>query len=44
MADRLGCLAGLWDRWCSKGKTETKETFTIVTTEPSKFVGYSLTS
>lgn len=30
-------LAGLWDRWRSKGKSETKETFTIVTTEPSKF-------
>jgi putative SOS response-associated peptidase YedK len=31
-------LAGLWDRWRSKDKSETKETFTIVTTEPSKFV------
>ena len=30
-------LAGLWDRWRSKDKSETKETFTIVTTEPSKF-------
>ena len=30
-------LAGLWDRWQSKDKSETKETFTIVTTEPSKF-------
>ena len=30
-------LAGLWDRWKSKDKSETKETFTIVTTEPSKF-------
>lgn len=30
-------LAGLWDRWRSKDKAETKETFTIVTTEPSKF-------
>ena len=29
--------AGLWDRWRSKDKSETKETFTIVTTEPSKF-------
>ena len=30
-------LAGLWDRWRSKDKSETKETFTIVTTEPNKF-------
>jgi putative SOS response-associated peptidase YedK len=30
-------LAGLWDRWKSKDKSETKETFAIVTTEPSKF-------
>ncbi len=30
-------LAGLWDRWRSKDKSETKETFTIVTTEPSEF-------
>jgi putative SOS response-associated peptidase YedK len=30
-------LAGLWDRWRSKDKSETKETFTIVTTEPSRF-------
>jgi putative SOS response-associated peptidase YedK len=30
-------LGGLWDRWRSKDKSETKETFTIVTTEPSKF-------
>jgi putative SOS response-associated peptidase YedK len=30
-------LAGLWDRWRSKDKTETKETFTFVTTEPRKF-------
>ena len=30
-------MAGLWDRWKSKDKPETKETFTIVTTEPSKF-------
>lgn len=29
--------AGLWDRWRSKDKSETKESFTIVTTEPSKF-------
>lgn len=32
-------LAGLWDRWGSKDKSETTETFTIVTTEPSKFAG-----
>ena len=32
-------LAGLWDRWWSKDKSETKETFTIITTEPSKFAG-----
>jgi putative SOS response-associated peptidase YedK len=30
-------LAGLWDRWRSKDRSETKETFTIITTEPSKF-------
>jgi putative SOS response-associated peptidase YedK len=30
-------LAGLWDRCRSKDKSETKETFTIVTTELSKF-------
>ena len=30
-------LAGLWDRWRSADKSETNETFTIVTTEPSKF-------
>lgn len=30
-------IAGLWDRWRSKDKSETKETFTIVTTEPSTF-------
>ena len=29
-------LAGLWDRWRSKDKSETKETFTIITTEPSE--------
>jgi putative SOS response-associated peptidase YedK len=28
-----------WDRWRSKDKSETNETFTIVTTEPSKFAG-----
>ena len=27
----------MWDRWRSQDKSETKETFTIVTTEPSKF-------
>jgi putative SOS response-associated peptidase YedK len=32
-------LAGLWDRWRSPDKSETKETFTIITTEPSKFAG-----
>ena len=32
-------LAGLWDRWRSKDKSETKETFTIVTTKPSEFAG-----
>ena len=32
-------LAGLWDRWRSKDKSDTKESFTIVTTEPSKFAG-----
>jgi putative SOS response-associated peptidase YedK len=30
-------LAGLWDRWRSKDKSEMKETFTIVTTQPSAF-------
>ena len=30
-------LGGLWDRWRSPDKSEHKETFTIVTTEPSKF-------
>jgi putative SOS response-associated peptidase YedK len=30
-------LAGLWDRWRSADKSESKETFTIVTTEPIKF-------
>lgn len=32
-------FAGLWDRWRRKEKTETKESFTIITTEPSKFAG-----
>lgn len=30
-------LGGLWDRWRSADKSEVKETFTIITTEPSKF-------
>src|SRR5262249_1926620 len=30
-------FAGVWDRWRSKDKSKTKETFTIVTTAPSKF-------
>jgi putative SOS response-associated peptidase YedK len=30
-------LAGLWDRWRSSDESETKKTFTIVTTAPSKF-------
>ena len=30
-------FAGLWDRWRSKDRSGTKEAFTIVTTEPSKF-------
>jgi len=30
-------LAGLWDRWRSKEKSETRETFTIITTAPSEF-------
>ena len=30
-------LAGLWDRWRNKDKSETKETFTIITTKPSEF-------
>lgn len=30
-------LAGLWDRWVSADQTECQETFTIVTTSPSKF-------
>ena len=34
---QLIALAGLWDCWRSKDKSETKESFTIVTTEPSKF-------
>ena len=33
-ADGACCL---WDRWKSKDKSETKETFTIVTSEPSTF-------
>src|SRR5262245_11398467 len=30
-------LAGLWDRWVSKDRTERKESYTIVTTAPSAF-------
>jgi putative SOS response-associated peptidase YedK len=30
-------LAGLWDRWASRDKTERKETYTVVTTAPSDF-------
>jgi putative SOS response-associated peptidase YedK len=30
-------LAGLWDRWWTADKSEAKETFTIITTAPSKF-------
>jgi putative SOS response-associated peptidase YedK len=30
-------LAGLWDRWRSADKSETKETFTIITTQASRF-------
>ena len=30
-------IAGLWDRWRSADKSETKETFTIVTTQASRF-------
>ncbi|MEZ5832572.1 MAG: SOS response-associated peptidase [Dongiaceae bacterium] len=32
-------LAGLWDRWVAKDKSEKKETYTIVTTAPSAFAG-----
>jgi putative SOS response-associated peptidase YedK len=32
-------LAGLWDRWVSKGKAERKETYTVVTTARSAFAG-----
>jgi putative SOS response-associated peptidase YedK len=34
-------LAGLWDRWRSTEKSETKETFKIITTESSKFAAQS---
>src|SRR5262249_35088133 len=30
-------FAGLWDRWRNADKSETKETFTIITTAPSQF-------
>jgi putative SOS response-associated peptidase YedK len=30
-------LAGLWERWTSKDKSERKETFTVVTTDPNGF-------
>jgi putative SOS response-associated peptidase YedK len=30
-------IAGLWDRWRSADKSETKETFSIVTTQASRF-------
>lgn len=30
-------IAGLWDRWRSKESQETKETFSIVTTQASRF-------
>lgn len=30
-------IAGLWDRWRSADKSETKETFTILTTQASRF-------
>jgi len=33
-------LAGLWDRWTSKDKSERKETYTIVTTAPSEFAAH----
>ena len=30
-------LAGLWERWTAKDKSERKETCTVVTTEPNSF-------
>ena len=36
-ASRKPAPRSVKDRWRSKDKSETKETFTIVTTEPSKF-------
>jgi putative SOS response-associated peptidase YedK len=30
-------IAGLWDRWRSKDKSETKKTFPIITTQASRF-------
>jgi putative SOS response-associated peptidase YedK len=32
-------FAGLWDRWRSADKAETKESFTIIVTAASKFAG-----
>ena len=32
-------LAGLWDRWQSADKSETKESFTILVTTANKFAG-----
>jgi putative SOS response-associated peptidase YedK len=34
-------IAGLWDRWRSADKAETKETFTIITTQASRFAAQS---
>ena len=30
-------IAGLWDRWRSADKSETKETFSIITTQAGRF-------
>lgn len=32
-------LGGLWDRWRNADKSERKETYTVVTTDPSDFAG-----
>lgn len=32
-------LGGLWERWQSADKAESKETFTVVTTAPNDFAG-----